>query len=111
MRVTKWTAANVVLAAVALTGGGLAYATVGTPSAASTKAVTRTATVASGTVMTTVSSTGNVTAPNNVSVNFGTSGTLTEIDVKVGQTVKQGDVLARVDSTAAKASCTLRSDS
>ena len=54
--------------------------------------------------MTTVSSTGNVTAPNNVNVNFGTSGTLTEVDVKVGQTVKQGQVLARVDSTAAKAS-------
>ncbi|HEY5457226.1 MAG TPA: biotin/lipoyl-binding protein [Acidothermaceae bacterium] len=104
MRVTKWTAANVVLAAVALTGGGLAYATVGTPSAASSKSVTRTATIASGTVMTTVSSTGNVTAPNNVNVNFGTSGTLTEIDVKVGQIVKQGQVLARVDSTAAKAS-------
>jgi len=48
MRVTKWTAANVVLAAVALTGGGLAYATVGTPSTGSTKAVTRTATIASG---------------------------------------------------------------
>jgi multidrug efflux pump subunit AcrA (membrane-fusion protein) len=104
MRVTKWTAANVVLAAVALTGGGLAYATVGIPSAPSTKAVTRTATIASGTVMTTVSSTGNVTAPNNVSVNFGTSGTLTEVDVAVGATVKQGQLLARVDSTAPKAS-------
>src|SRR6185312_13547166 len=64
----------------------------------------RTATVSTGTVMTTVSSSGNVTAPNNITINFATSGKLTELDVKAGDQVKQGQLLARVDSTTAKAS-------
>jgi multidrug efflux pump subunit AcrA (membrane-fusion protein) len=104
MRLTKLTLANLSLLAVAATGGGLAYASLGPPAAATTAAVARTASIGTGTVMTTVSSSGNVTAPGNITINFATSGKLTELGVRVGQQVKQGQPLARVDSTAAKAS-------
>lgn len=103
MRLTKLTVTNLALVAVAASGGGLAYASVGAPKAASTTAALRTATIGQGTVMTTVSTSGNVTAPNNITVNFGTSGKLTELDVLVGDRVKEGQLLARVDSTTAQA--------
>jgi len=105
MRLTKLKVANIALVAVAAAGGGLAYASVGSPTVRTTAAsALRTATVSTGTVMTTVSSSGNVTAPNNITINFATSGKLTELDVKAGDQVKQGQLLARVDSTTAKAS-------
>jgi RND family efflux transporter MFP subunit len=95
---------NAGLAAVAAAGGAFAYASLGQPSVANTASATsRTTTVGVGTVMTTVSSSGNVTAPNDVTVNFATGGKLTELDVKVGDKVKEGQLLARVDSTAAQA--------
>jgi multidrug efflux pump subunit AcrA (membrane-fusion protein) len=104
MRLTKLGVINAALVAVTATGGGLAYAAVGTPKAASSTGPTRTATVGVGTVMSTISSSGNVVAPGDITVNFATSGKLTELDVTVGQRVKEGDVLARIDSTAAAAS-------
>ncbi len=102
MRWTKITAVNVALLAVAGAGGGLAYASVGTPKTASTASIERTATIASGTVMTTISTSGNVTAPGDITVNFTNSGKLTEVDAKTGDQVKQGQVLARIDATAAQ---------
>ncbi|MGH8891533.1 MAG: efflux RND transporter periplasmic adaptor subunit, partial [Acidothermaceae bacterium] len=104
MRLTKSTVTNISLVVVAALGGWFAYDTVGLPTQKASATAQRTATIGTGTVMTTISSSGNVTAPNNINVNFGTAGKLTEIDVKVGDKVKQGQVLAKLDSTAAKAS-------
>ncbi len=101
---TKMKLLNSALVAVAAAGGAFAYTSVGPPAVSNTaSSATRTAAVGVGTVMTTVSSSGNVTAPNDIAVNFATSGKLTELDVKVGDKVKQGQLLARVDSTADKA--------
>jgi multidrug efflux pump subunit AcrA (membrane-fusion protein) len=61
------------------------------------------ASVQRGTVSTTVSATGNVQPALTEPVNFPTSGTLTEIDAKVGDQVQAGQVLARIDPTAAQA--------
>jgi multidrug efflux pump subunit AcrA (membrane-fusion protein) len=57
------------------------------------------ATVATGNLVTTVSSTGSVQAAL-YDVSFSGSGTIAEIDVKAGQQVKTGQVLAKLDSTS-----------
>ncbi len=52
------------------------------------------------TVSASVTGTGNVVPMAQANVNFRVSGTLTEIDVHVGDHVSAGQILARVDSTA-----------
>jgi multidrug efflux pump subunit AcrA (membrane-fusion protein) len=104
MRLSKSTAVNGSLILIAALGGWFAYDEVGLPSAATATAAQRTAVIGSGTVMSTISTSGNVTAPNNINVNFATSGKIAQIAVTVGQKVKKGDVLGKLDSTAAQAS-------
>ncbi|MEV7178829.1 biotin/lipoyl-binding protein [Kitasatospora sp. NPDC093679] len=89
---------------VALVGGAaLAYTTVdsGTSSAASDTRV-RTATVAKGTVLATVSGSGTLSSPSDTGQDFVTGGRLTSVKVAVGDTVTKGQVLATVDTTAAQ---------
>ncbi|MEV6211418.1 biotin/lipoyl-binding protein [Kitasatospora sp. NPDC051914] len=89
---------------VALVGGAaLAYTTVdsGTGSAASGTRV-RTATVAKGTVLATVSGSGTLSSPSDTGQDFVTGGKLTSVKVAVGDTVTKGQVLATVDTTAAQ---------
>ncbi len=62
----------------------------------------RTATVAVGTVQSSVSASGNVSATNAASVDFGTSGTVTAVDVAVGDHVTAGQVLGTIDPTTAQ---------
>jgi HlyD family secretion protein len=70
-----------------------------------TTATTPTATVARGTVTKTVSASGNLSAKTTIGVDFsGSGGTVTEIDVQVGDTVTAGQALAKVDDTSAKQS-------
>src|SRR5579862_3570450 len=66
----------------------------------------RTATVGVGTVQSTVTASGNVSPATSASTDFATSGTLTAVNVKVGQHVKTGQVLARIDPTSAQATLT-----
>jgi HlyD family secretion protein len=74
-------------------------------SSASTGAA-RTVTVQRGTVQSSVSASGNVSAATSDSVDFGTSGTITAVDVTAGQTVTAGQVLGTLDSTDAQATLT-----
>jgi multidrug efflux pump subunit AcrA (membrane-fusion protein) len=99
-RNTRLRAFNIFLAAVLLAGVAGTALAVGNKASAS--ASPRTLLPTTGTVNSTVTSTGNVQAPQNVAVNFKTGGTVTEIDVGVGQHVTQGQVLAKVDPTAAQ---------
>ena len=94
---------NSVLAVLLLAGSGAAYAAVNTSSSSSSSATsnTTTYTVAKGMVLATVTGTGSLYSPSDAGVNFTTGGTLTEVDVKPGQTVTKGEVLAKVDPTAA----------
>jgi multidrug efflux pump subunit AcrA (membrane-fusion protein) len=62
----------------------------------------RTATVAVGTVQSSVSASGNVSAANSASVDFGTSGTVTSVKVAAGDHVKAGQVLGTIDPTTAQ---------
>ncbi|MFD0275754.1 efflux RND transporter periplasmic adaptor subunit [Kitasatospora sp. NPDC127111] len=89
---------------VALVGAvSLAYTTLdsGTEKA-SAKSQVRTATVAKGTVLATVSGTGTLASPTDAAQDFTTGGKLTAVKVAVGDTVTKGQVLATVDTTAAQ---------
>jgi macrolide-specific efflux system membrane fusion protein len=67
----------------------------------------RTLTVSQGTVTKTVEADGNVASAATATATFATSGTVTAIKVKVGDKVTSGQLLARVDDTAAKRSLDL----
>jgi HlyD family secretion protein len=54
--------------------------------------------VTRATLLSTVDSSGSITPESKVTLAFGTSGTISQVNVKVGDHVKQGDVLAELDS-------------
>ena len=70
------------------------------PTSSSTALVT--STVQQGTVLATVSASGTLEAAQDLGLNFTTGGKVTAIDVKVGQRVKAGQVLAKVDPTSSQ---------
>jgi HlyD family secretion protein len=66
-------------------------------------ATIRTATADRGTVTSVVSGTGSLVPVGRMNVNFKVAGTLTEIDVRVGDKVAAGAVLARIDPSTQQA--------
>jgi macrolide-specific efflux system membrane fusion protein len=94
---------NWVLGILCLIVIALAITSIGSSSASST-AEQRTASAERGVVQSTVSGNGSLEAAKQVELNFGSSGEVTEIDVEAGQKVSKGDVLARIDSSSARAS-------
>src|ERR1700751_2545773 len=93
-------ALGLIAAAAALFAANSVYGFLGSP--ASGAAVQRTATVARGTVQSSVTASGNVSVATSASVNFTSSGTLTEVDVATGDKVKAGQVLAKIDPVPAE---------
>jgi membrane fusion protein, macrolide-specific efflux system len=69
------------------TAGGLTVTTVTVP-------------VTTGTIQSTVASSGTIEPATSANLNFAVSGTVTAVDVAAGQTVAAGQVLATVDTTA-----------
>src|ERR1700736_807351 len=63
----------------------------------------RTTTADRGTVTSVVSGTGSLLPAGRMTVNFKAAGTLTEVDVRVGDKVTTGQLLARIDSTTQQA--------
>jgi multidrug efflux pump subunit AcrA (membrane-fusion protein) len=63
----------------------------------------RTVTADRGSVTSVVSGTGSLAPAGRMNVNFKTAGTLTEVDVKVGDRVTNGQLLARLDATTQQA--------
>jgi multidrug efflux pump subunit AcrA (membrane-fusion protein) len=98
---------NTGLGVVALVGALYAYhlvtATAETTSTTPTGA-SRTVPVTQGEVSATVSATGSVQSAHTATADFVTGGTVASIAVHVGDTVTQGQELARVDPAAAQAS-------
>lgn len=90
---------GVVLALIAVGGFGLAAATAGSRPA--TERYT-TASVTKATVQETLALTGTVTRTGEEPVAFTVSGTVTSVKVRIGDTVKAGQVLATVDSAPAR---------
>jgi len=100
------TGAIAILAVVLILAGagGYAYYTkVYLPDQTSTTTNTlQTATVRQGDLVIYASGTGTLIASDEVNLAFKTGGQVTEIAVKVGDKVKAGDVLAKVDDTTAQ---------
>ena len=67
--------------------------------AAAAQPALQTATARTGNIVLRASGTGTLIAANQVNLGFKTSGTLTTLNVKVGDQVKAGDLLATLDST------------
>lgn len=78
--------------------GGIVVAIRGTGQKAETQ---RTVTVARQTVTQTASATGSVVAPDAVTLAFTSAGVVTSVEVKAGDAVTKGQVLAAIDDTAA----------
>ncbi len=91
---------NVLLGCAVLAAAGVGYVLV--DGGRSSGATLRTTTVQRGTVLQTVSASGNLEPVNQAGLNFASSGTVTAVDVAVGQHVAAGQVLATIDPTAAK---------
>jgi multidrug efflux pump subunit AcrA (membrane-fusion protein) len=87
----------VVAAAVLVAGGGSWLALAG-GQGTSTQQIT--ATVSRGTFKSTVTATGTITPAHDSTLTFTSSGTVTLVPVTVGQKVKKGAVLARIDDAA-----------
>ena len=92
---------NVVLALLLLGAVVLAFLAIGNPGASSTPV--RTVAVSRGTVTATVSGSGNTASSLATPVSFLTNGTVTAIDVKPGDVVTAGQILATVDPAGADA--------
>jgi multidrug efflux pump subunit AcrA (membrane-fusion protein) len=99
-RIRLW---NTVLIA-ALAGVGVAAYLVVRTSPPAASATPRTAAVSRGVVLSSVSASGSVATPTNLSVGFETSGRVASVDVTAGQRVSKGQVIGRLDQTDAKAS-------
>ncbi|MEU4350809.1 HlyD family efflux transporter periplasmic adaptor subunit [Streptomyces sp. NPDC023838] len=93
---------NSVLGVAVLAGAGGAYSAVTSHSDTPGRADARTVTVTKSTVLATVSGSGSLSSPSDAGVNFTTGGKLTEVDVKPGDKVTRGQLLGKVDATAAK---------
>src|SRR5262245_39540743 len=100
------TLVNAGLVALAVAGGIWAYVLVTADPNAAAAADTggpRTVAVTQGEVTATVSASGSVQSAYTASADFVTSGTVMSISVRVGQSVRKGQVLANVDPTNARA--------
>jgi membrane fusion protein, macrolide-specific efflux system len=97
---------NIVLGVLVLGGGAWAYETVsksGTPvNAAASVSSADQAQAGVHDVTATVSTSGTVASSDVVAATFATNGTVTKIYVTLGQAVKKGQTLARIDSTASE---------
>ena len=97
-RRTPWI--NGGLAALLVVAVVLAFTVIGNPSTPA--APVRTAVVTRGDVTATVTGSGNAASQASVPASFATDGTVTAVDVKAGDTVTAGQVLATVDPAASK---------
>ena len=66
------------------------------------KVALSTVTVSRGDVSSTVSSSGTVVSPSDIALAPSTSGTLAKLNVKVGDSVHAGELLAQMDTTSLK---------
>ncbi len=87
------------LAAVALVLAGLIARDAIFPPSSTTPVGLRTATASMGTVTNSVTATGTLVPAQQVTLGFKTAGTLTAVDVHVGDHVKSGKLLATIDSS------------
>ncbi len=91
------------LLAVVVLAGWAVFQAHSSSSDAAAQPTDQTVAVTSGTIAETVSGQGTVASSQSADLNFGSSGTVTAVNVKAGQKVSAGDVLAQIDSTSLQA--------
>ena len=94
----------IVIVIIAMIGGGVYYyihskQASAAAAASSQQSQLQTATARTGNIVLRASGTGTLVAAVESSLGFKTSGTLTTLNVQVGSQVKQGDLLAQLDSS------------
>ena len=94
---------NLVIVVAIAAVGFWGYSTLHPKAAA---AALSTVTVSRGDVSSTVSSSGTVISPSDIALAPTTTGTLAKLNVKVGQSVHAGEVLAQMDTTSLKSALT-----
>ena len=87
------------IALIAIVAGTLMLSSCNNAATTATDANARSATLGNGSLTATVSATGNIQAESDVKLSFQQPGTVAEVNVKVGDTVKKDDVLAKLDTT------------
>src|SRR5580692_2334597 len=90
-------------AAVVLVGAAVGlslWLTSGSSPATGLSVTTVTVPVTTGTIQQTVASSGTIEPASQADLNFAVSGTVTAVNVKAGQTVTNGQVLATLNTTA-----------
>ncbi len=93
----------IVLGVVILAAGGFGYyRLVYLPAQTADEPQMQTATVRQGDLVISATGSGTLIARKAVDLAFSTGGTVTEVDVKVGDQVKVGDLLAKVDDADAQ---------
>ncbi|HEY8812321.1 MAG TPA: biotin/lipoyl-binding protein [Candidatus Dormibacteraeota bacterium] len=95
--VTRKNLPTAALVAVALVLVGLIARDAIFPPSSATPAGLRTSTVSMGTVTTSVTATGTLVPAQQMNLGFKTAGTLTAVDVHVGDHVRSGQLLATID--------------
>src|SRR6266496_1399288 len=99
----RWLILGVVILAIA---GGAAFYYVRTTKAKAAAATQekplQTATAFRGNIVLTANGTGTLAASNTSNFGFGTSGQIKELDVKIGDIVKSGQVIGKLDDTDAQ---------
>jgi len=98
---TRWLLAGVVILAIA--GGATYYYTSSAKASTPTVTPVQTAVAFRGSIILQANGTGTLAPANEVSFGFGTSGQITELDVKVGEQVKAGQVIGQLDNAEALA--------
>ena len=96
----RWPIAGVAVVVVAAAIALPLWLTSGSSTPFGLTVTTVTVPVTTGTIQSTVTSSGTIEPASSASLNFAVSGKVTAVDVKAGQTVTAGQVLATVDTTA-----------
>ena len=96
-----WQIVVLVVLIAGIGGGGYGiYKSVAGPTATTTSSSTRLVQVSYGNISNTVSASGNLVFSNETDLSFSSSGTVSYVTVKVGDTVKKGQVIAGIDSSS-----------
>jgi len=99
----RWLIAGIVL--LVIVGGSAFYYVRSTKASTTTTTETpvQTSTAYQGNIVLYASGTGTLAPANSASFGFGTSGKITELDVKIGDTVEAGQVIGQLDNAEALA--------
>ena len=89
----------IVVAALLLVGAVIVNRQTATANAAAASSRLQTASASRGTIVAMVNAAGNVSTAQTASLNFQTTGRVAQVNVQVGDHVKQGQVLASLDTT------------